>query len=152
MPQTPDPASVREAFIEKVGLISQQDGMPRIAGRVFGLLLFDGGSVSFSDLAERLQVSRGSISSATRLLQQRGLVKRIAKPGHRHDFFQLADHPFAEMLDTVVEGLQRSKAEVDSTISLLNDQQEATRKRLESYSNFYAVLRKAAIGAANDLR
>lgn len=72
---------VRSEFIEKIGLQSQTDGFPRIAGRVLGLLVWDGEALAFSDLAEQLQVSRGSISTATRILEERRLIRRIAKPG-----------------------------------------------------------------------
>ncbi|MDG1076042.1 MAG: ArsR family transcriptional regulator, partial [Planktotalea sp.] len=65
---------VRTDFIEKTGLITQAEGLPRIAGRVFGLLIYDGDVVSFGDLATKLQVSRASISTSIRILEERGLV------------------------------------------------------------------------------
>ena len=59
---------VRSDFIEKTGLTAQADGLPRIAGRVFGMLIYDGDVVSFGDLATKLQVSRASISTSIRIL------------------------------------------------------------------------------------
>jgi DNA-binding transcriptional regulator GbsR (MarR family) len=64
MSEDPSIDAIRSEFIEKTGLISQAEGLPRIAGRVFGLLIFDGDMVSFGDLATRLQVSRASISTS----------------------------------------------------------------------------------------
>ncbi|MDG1067192.1 MAG: MarR family transcriptional regulator [Sulfitobacter sp.] len=80
-PKTYD--AVRADFIEKSGLISQAEGLPRIAGRVFGMLIFDGDMISFGELATRLQVSRASISTSIRILEERGLVKRMTKAGER---------------------------------------------------------------------
>ena len=54
-----------ERFIEGFGLLMQQDGLPRIAGRMLALFIVEGGPFSFSELAEKLQVSRGSISTNT---------------------------------------------------------------------------------------
>ncbi len=54
MPDNPTIDAIREDFIEKTGLITQAEGLPRIAGRVFGMLIFDGELVSFGDLATRL--------------------------------------------------------------------------------------------------
>ncbi len=99
---------IRSEFIEKIGMIVQNDGLPRIAGRLLGMLVWDGDAVSFSDLAAHLQVSRGSISTATRILEERRLIKRVAKPGQRQDYFQLADNPYAKMLETVAVGLNRA--------------------------------------------
>ena len=69
-----DPArtaeQVRSDFIEKVGVIVQSEGFPRIAGRVLATLVYDGERVSFGALADRLEVSRGSISSSVRLLEE----------------------------------------------------------------------------------
>jgi len=48
----------RLEFIELVGRIVQAEGLPRNAGRLLGLLIFDGGQISFGDLAEILQISR----------------------------------------------------------------------------------------------
>ncbi len=147
---TPD--SVREDFIEKIGLITQTDGMPRIAGRVFGLFLFDGGVVSFGDLAEQLLVSRGSISTATRILEERGLIKRVGKAGQRQDFFQLVENPYPDMLETIVSGLEKSKTEVDDTIALLGSDRDDTRQRLNQYAGFYKAVLKSTRAAIETLK
>lgn len=139
-------AATRAEFIEKIGLITQAEGLPRIAGRVFGLLIFDGDVVSFGDLATRLQVSRGSISSSIRLLEERGLVKRIAKPGDRQDYFQLAPDPYVTMLEQVRRRTRSTKDEIDQTIVALPAGSEAV-ERLQAYAAFYAST-DAAIGVA----
>jgi len=66
----------RLEFIELVGRIVQAEGLPRNAGRLLGLLIFDGGQISFGDLAEILQISRGSVSSSSRMLEEFGLIRR----------------------------------------------------------------------------
>jgi len=143
--------ATRAEFIEKIGLITQAEGLPRIAGRVFGLLIFDGTAVSFGDLATKLQVSRGSISSSIRLLEERGLVKRTAKPGDRQDYFQLAPNPYVTMLEGLQKRTQSTKDEIAQTIDALPAGNEAI-DRLREYAAFYAST-DAAIGMAiDDLR
>ena len=84
----PDAAETARAdFIEKIGVIAQTEGLPRIAGRVLAMLLYDGERVSFGQLAEALQVSRGSVSSSVRMLESQQLIKRVAKAGDRQDYF-----------------------------------------------------------------
>jgi DNA-binding transcriptional regulator GbsR (MarR family) len=143
--------AIRADFIEKSGLISQAEGLPRVAGRVFGMLIFDGETVSFSDLAKRLQVSRASISTSIRLLEERGLVKRITKAGQRGDFFQLAPNPYATLLEGVHKRTQSTRDEIMQTIGALPANAEANM-RLTEYADFYASLESAVTVAIDELR
>jgi DNA-binding transcriptional regulator GbsR (MarR family) len=146
MSDSPPEDAVRSDFIEQTGLISQAEGLPRIAGRVFGLLIFDGDAVSFGDLAKRLQVSRGSISSSIRILEERGLIKRTSKPGVRQDYLQLAPNPYATMLAGIQKRNRVIKDDIAQTINRLPADADAV-KRLQNHANFYASL-DAAIGLA----
>lgn len=136
----------RSDFIEKVGLIAQAEGLPRIAGRVFGLLVFDGEAVSFSDLATKLQVSRASISTSIRLLEERGVIKRLTKPGMRQDFFQLAANPYQTMLEGIQKRNRITLDDIARTIDSLPEGAEPIA-RLNEYAQFYAVT-DAALGTA----
>ena len=78
------------SFIEEVGVVFEQTGLPRMAGRLFGwLLIADPPHQSPSELAEVLQASKGSISTTVRLLTQSGFIERYVIPGSRHDYFRL---------------------------------------------------------------
>jgi len=78
------------SFIEEVGVVFEQTGLPRMAGRLFGwLLISDPPYQSPSQLAEVLHASKGSISTSIRLLAQMGLIERHVIPGSRHDHFRL---------------------------------------------------------------
>ncbi|SEV93237.1 DNA-binding transcriptional regulator GbsR, MarR family [Cognatiyoonia koreensis] len=151
MPKQNQLDAIRTDFIEKSGLISQAEGLPRIAGRVFGMLIFDGELVSFGDLANRLQVSRASISTSIRLLEERGLVKRKTKPGQRGDFFQLAQNPYATMLEGVHKRTLSTLDDIKQTIAALPADAEATA-RLTAYADFYASLESAVTVARDELQ
>ena len=79
-----------KGFIEEVGIVFEQTGLPRMSGRMFGwLLISDPPYQSASELAEVLMASKGSISTTVRLLVQMGIVERFIIPGQRHDHFRL---------------------------------------------------------------
>src|SRR5690606_21420618 len=59
-------------FIEQMGMSAQADGVPRIAGRIFGYFVINGGPISFTQLAQELQVSRASVSTNLRILASIG--------------------------------------------------------------------------------
>ncbi len=146
----PSYEETRSEFIEKTGLISQGEGLPRIAGRVFGMLIFDGEMVSFGDLATHLKVSRASISTSVRILEERGLVRRMTKPGERQDYFQLAPNPYATMLDGIKRRTMSTFDDITETIQKLPPDCDAI-ERLTAYSNFYASTTKALSAVLSDL-
>jgi len=76
-------------FIEDIGLFFEQMGMPRMAGRILGVLLIsDPPAQSITDIAERLKASKSSISIMARLLVEDGLVERVASPVPRRDYYR----------------------------------------------------------------
>jgi predicted transcriptional regulator len=150
MSDDPTVDDVRIDFIEKTGLVSQAEGLPRIAGRVFGMLIYDGEVVSFGDLATKLQVSRASISTSIRILEERGLVKRVTKPGERQDFFQLAPNPYATMLSGIRKRNQSIRADIAQTIDSLPADADAVG-RLTAHANFYASLDAAVAIALSEI-
>ena len=55
-----------ERFIERLGLASQAEGMPRISGRILAYLMIAGTPCGLDELADGLHVSRASVSTNTR--------------------------------------------------------------------------------------
>jgi DNA-binding transcriptional regulator GbsR (MarR family) len=149
---TKDLQKTRSDFIEKIGMIAQNDGLPRIAGRLLGLLVWDGDAVSFGVLAVQLQVSRGSISTATRILEERRLIKRIAKPGQRQDYFQLAENAYAKMLENVAVGLNRAQEEIDATLRDIPDAEAQIKSRVAAYSAFYRKMADGISTMVDDMK
>ena len=70
-----------EHFIDTHGQLAEADGMPRILGRMAALFMLEPGPLSFSEIGERMQISRASVSTATRLLENLGVFERITRPG-----------------------------------------------------------------------
>jgi DNA-binding transcriptional regulator GbsR (MarR family) len=87
-----------QQFVERMGLHLEAEGLPRSAGRIFGYLLLAEHPCSLDDLVETLQVSKGSVSTNARLLEQSGLLERTSEPGDRRDFYQLHSDAWERML------------------------------------------------------
>lgn len=76
-------------FIEDIGLFFEQMGMPRMAGRILGVLLIsDPPAQSITDIAEKLKASKSSVSIMARLLVENGLIERVATSVPRRDFYR----------------------------------------------------------------
>lgn len=127
-------------FVEQMGLIIQSEGLPRIAGHIMGLMIMHEGPFSLTQLAERLSVSRASISTNTRLLEDLGVIVRTAKPGDRQDYFRLGQQPYARMLRGVVRRMRRARDVVESTQDALPARMPGTQERLQELDAFYEAL------------
>lgn len=144
--------TARADFIEKIGVIAQSEGLPRIAGRVLAMLLYDGERVSFRDLADALQVSRGSVSSSVRMLESQQLIKRVSKAGDRQDYFQVADNPFANMIEASATRVRRAAADIEESLKDIPISEQGPRERVASYAAFYRALDEGLRTAAMTLR
>jgi DNA-binding transcriptional regulator GbsR (MarR family) len=126
-------------LIEKFGLTFEQEGLPRIAGRIIGFLMLQGSPCTLDDLAEHLQISKTSASTNTRLLEQHGIVERTAKAGDRRDYYQLAsdygERMFAMAKLRIQRFYQLLTEAVDESVA-----DDGSRGRLRSMQRFYEFL------------
>ena len=136
-PGQEDPQS---AFIEQMGLLAEKSGMSRIAGRLIALLIVDGREHSLDDLAESLQVSKASISTNARFLQERGLLERASRPGDRRDYYRVGDNPWEQLFAVASAQLKESKRLFEATHASFPPEHEDARRRLAAWASFYAFL------------
>ena len=132
-----DGSAVRAHFVDRMGHHLEVEGLPRIAGRLFGYLVLAPEPVSFGALAETLGVSRGSISTNARLLESKGLIERMAVPGERQDFFRLAERPYANMMRGIIARMQDMLAILAETADALPGDAAVERARLDEARQFF---------------
>lgn len=139
-------------FVEALGLILQTEGLPRIAGRLLGVFVLRGGPLSFQELCEILQVSRGSVSTNTRLLESLGAVERIAVPGERQDYFRLADTPYERMAAGQVERTKQAMDRLRKGRDALENCDEETFDRITELTNFFGSISRACNMALEEMK
>lgn len=132
-----------EEFIEQMGVYAQSDGLPRIAGRMLGFFIMQSGTHSFSEIAEQLKVSRGSVSTNARILESFGAIERTSRPGDRQDYFRLADDPYARMLEGSLMRIQRIERLASKTLDRLPKTARDARTRLDELLSFYGIAGKS---------
>ncbi|MDT4998662.1 MAG: hypothetical protein QOK12_767, partial [Mycobacterium sp.] len=65
-------------FVDRFGLFMERLGATRTMGRVYGwLLICDPPRQSLTELAEVLSVSKASVSTVARQLQEGGMIERL---------------------------------------------------------------------------
>ena len=78
------------AFVERFALTLDAMGLQPMAARVLArFVCSDTNTITSTELADGLGVSRAAISGAIKLLTQAGLVERVPVPGSRRQHFRL---------------------------------------------------------------
>jgi len=131
-------------FVEEAGIVFEQTGLPRMAGRIFGwLLISDPPHQSTAELAEALIASRGSISTTTRLLIRFGLIERFSLPGIRHGYFRLRPDAWQHAVRHGLEDeIKMFRQLAEHGLELLADKTPLTQKLLEEMCDVYAFLER----------
>jgi len=136
-------------FVERMALALESDGLPRIAGRIFGLLLVSEGARSLDDLAVELRVSKGSVSTNTRLLEQRGILERICRPADRRDYYRVPPDLFTHTMAQRLARWQRFHEAIGAARTSLPIRSRKVLERLDEYEAAYAYMSRI-IGDALD--
>lgn len=131
-------------FAEEVGIVFEQTGMPRMAGRILGwLLICDPPHQSTEQLTKALVASKGSISTMTRLLIHHRLVERISLPGVRQDYFRLRSDAWQHMIGRgLTDEIKMVRQLAEHGLKLMGEKAPANRKWLEEMHEVYTFLER----------
>lgn len=131
--------SVRE-FVEKMGLTLEAEGLPRTAGRLIGFLLVHPESYSLDELAEKLQVSKASVSTNARQLEEHRILERISAPGDRRDYYRMKPDAWEGMLRAAQQKWSTTRELLTAAAAALPDEMEEGRSRLIEAEQFHLLL------------
>ncbi len=138
----------RKEFVERLAVAHEGDGLSRIAGRIFGLLLLCEREMSLDEITKELRASKGSASVNTRLLEQRGFIERVSKPGDRRDYYRIMPDLFERTMEQRLTRWHRFHEIVSYGLTEL-DLSPTVRNRLMDFETAYENVRdviEAALG------
>jgi DNA-binding MarR family transcriptional regulator len=138
-------------FIEQIAVLLEADGMPRVAGRLFGLLLVSEDARSLDELAEQLGVSKPSISVNARLLEDKGVVERVSRQGDRRDYYRIADDILERTLEQRINRWRRFHETIAGACASCGGT-DVVRIRLSHMADAYAHMLDATSRALNEWR
>jgi len=134
-------------FTDRLALLFENDGLPPIAGRIFGLLLLNEDALSLDQLAEDLGVSKASVSTNARLLAQLGVVEQVRRSGSRRDYYRMAPDVFERSMAQRLARWQRFTEVIGEGRRTLPLASAEVRERLERYESAFSYM-VDAIGRA----
>lgn len=130
-------------LVEELGLFFEQEGLPRMAGRVLGwLLVSDPPHQSMNELVDALSASKASISNTTRMLIQIGLIERLSLPGHRRDYFRIRPNAWHQLMKEEAVKLAAIRKLADRGLELLADKDDNFKSRLQEMRALYAFFER----------
>ncbi|WP_351225290.1 helix-turn-helix domain-containing protein [Streptomyces sp. NPDC002133] len=145
-----DAEAVRE-YEETFTTVLMQSGAPKMMSRVLACLYTtDAGSLTASELVQRLQVSPASISKAIAFLESQGLVRRERDEHRRERYFADEDVWYQSMIASA-----RSTAQIVETarqgVGILGPGTPAAA-RLENIARFLDFVSESITRAADQAR
>lgn len=128
-------------YVDEIAAFFAREGMPLISGRVIGwLMISDPPEQTAAQLADVLQVSRSSISSATRMLTPSGLVEGVRRRGERVEFFRIAADGWSRMLARRYAHTGAFRELGERGLTVLEDAPAERRERLQRVTELYRFL------------
>lgn len=130
-------------FVDDAGAIMERSGMPRMAGRIFGLLLIASEPYLSADaIATTLSASRGSVSTMTRLLIQSRLVEKVRQPGSRREYFRVTPGTFTHLVRSKLTQLSELGELVQHGMDLVPPSDRAAYGRLLEMRAYYEFFQR----------
>jgi DNA-binding transcriptional regulator GbsR (MarR family) len=80
---------IQNEVIDTIGETHERYGLTRVGGLLEGLLLLAREPLSLDEMAERLEVSKASVSTNIRLLERWKAVRRVFNRGDRKNYYEL---------------------------------------------------------------
>jgi hypothetical protein len=127
--------------VEQLSILLERDGLPRMAGRIFGwLLVCVPPEQTREDLAAAVQGSKASMSTMTRLLTQAGLVEKVRPPGARRDAFRIRPGQWQPLWRSRMQLLEEAAELTGRGLLLLPSHPRELRARLEELHDQYRFI------------
>ncbi len=122
-------------FIESLGTYFESYGVPRIGGRMLGLLLVTPDPLSAESMSDILKVSRASVSTNLRMLLQVGWAEKAFSLGDRTTYYVFPEDGFEKTMTLEIQAMSTLKRFVDQGRNALPPG-DVARDRLETLATW----------------
>ena len=131
----------KSEFVDDFSLKVEELGHPRIYGQILGwLLICNPPHQSFSDLMENLYISKASVSNTTRILIERGLIKKVRVKGERQMYFQLKEGSLIEFMEKQMQLTLELESITAKGLKLAKKDESTDTERLKKANDFHRFI------------
>ncbi|MEV8596359.1 helix-turn-helix domain-containing protein [Streptomyces sp. NPDC052012] len=145
-----DPEAMR-AYEETFTTVMMQSGMPKMTARVMAALsLTDSGSLTASELVQRLEVSPASVSKAIAFLESQGMVRR-ERDGRRRERYVIDNDVMYQSMMASAQAIARIVEITRQGVGVLGADTPAG-VRFENIARFLDFVAESTARAAEQAR
>jgi DNA-binding transcriptional regulator GbsR (MarR family) len=105
-----------DVLVEGGSNLAASLGINRVAGQLYILLFLSNRSVSLDEMAERLKVSKGHVSTNIRALERWQAVRKTWVKGSRKDYYMANTDTIEIIANRLKQGLSQRLEEFDKVI------------------------------------
>lgn len=129
---------------EELAIKLTRGGLQKMTARVLSALLFtEQDTITMGEIAEQLDASAGSVSTAIKTLTGVGLIERVPAPGSRREHYRFPDDGWARLMSTQNEMVQMMQDAAQAGIEAVGDETTVAGRRLVVMRDFYAHMMRA---------
>lgn len=103
--------AVNDSTVAGLGRLARFFGFNDVMGRLYGTLLLSPEPMSLDELAQRLKISKGSVSMNMRSLERWGMAKEHWVRGERKKYYK-AESDFWKVIRNVLDSRERREVEL----------------------------------------
>jgi DNA-binding transcriptional regulator GbsR (MarR family) len=110
----------QDIFLERINQICREYGLNNIMAQLYAVLYLSNKSLSLNEMAERLKISKGSVSINIRALERYGVVRRVWVKGSRKDYYEAETDISRVILDRIKSMASRRLSEIQNMINAVD--------------------------------
>jgi hypothetical protein len=129
-------------FVEGMGLYFERLGIPRIGGRILGLLMMAERPLTLDEMARALKVSRASVSTNARTSVAVGMVEHVSLPGDRRDYYTFSPNAWTRRIEIAFPLFDLLERLAEQGLEALDPQNTIGRDRLQMAIEFCQFYRR----------
>ncbi len=126
-----------DRFIEQMGLMTHDEGAPRISGQIHGYLLVEGAPRTLTQIAAALRISKASASTNARYLERKGALRRVSRIGQRGDSWEAVEDLGDAMLSEIARRMRHNADALSGIVAEFPESHAEARERAEKFTRFY---------------
>lgn len=125
--------AVHDSMLSGLGQLSDYFGFSKVMGQLYGALLLSAKPLSLDDLMERLSISKASVSTNIRTLENMGMVRQVWMREHsgRRKYYE-AETDLWQIISNVISG--REMRDVERALNVIQDNADKLRTSMPEMS------------------
>jgi DNA-binding Lrp family transcriptional regulator len=129
-------------YAEEAGVVLAGMGLPPAYGKLLGwLLICDPPRQTSAELAEALNLSKGSVSAGMRMLEKSGLARRVPIPGRRGHAYEMSPEAIIRIAADPTQ-FRRFRELMEHGLQVIGGEEGPRARRLRITRDFYAFIER----------